>query len=180
MSFFIFDISGRIVFEWDCELQEREDITVDWSEHQVESGANVADFGVDKPDMWAAEGLVTATPLNATGVDDQRVMDAKASLVALAKAHQPVTLVTTWSIAYATITRVSSSHGQGEPRQLALSADFKEFRVTEPQTVQIPASRLKQRKKPRASPKKPGGASTGTTDQKAEQKAQSVLSRIFG
>lgn len=162
MSFYLYDEAGSVVFQWDCELQERGDVTVDWSDHQVESGANVADYGVDKPDTWAAEGLVTATPLGSTVVDDQRVMDALAALQKLAKAKQPVTLVTTWLIAYATITRVSGSQGQGDPRQLTIAADFKEFRLIEPQTVQIPASRLKPKPRPRGGPKKRGGASTGT------------------
>lgn len=179
MSFYLYDEAGSVVFEWDCELQERGDVMVDWSDHQVESGANVADYGVDKPDTWAAEGLVTATPLGSTAVDDQRVMDALAALQKLAKAKQPVTLVTTWLIAYATITRVSGSQGQGDPRQLTIAADFKEFRLVEPQTVQIPASRLKPKPRPRAAPKKPGGASTGTQpNASTKQKVQSKLRRI--
>jgi len=179
MSFYLYDEAGSAVFEWDCELQERGDVTVDWSDHQVESGANVADYGVDKPDIWAAEGLVTATPLGTTGVDDQRVMDALAAMQKLAKAKQPVTLVTTWLIAYATITRVSGSQGQGDPRQLTIAADFKEFRLVEPQTVQIPASRLKPKPRPRAAPTRPGGASTGTKDEQAKRRAESILSRFF-
>jgi hypothetical protein len=185
MSFYIYDESGSVVFQWDCELRETSETTVDWSEHQVESGANVADFGVDKPDTWSAEGLVTATPLTTTGVsgvDDQRVMDALAALKKIQKAHQPVTLVTTWYIAYATITRVSDSHGQGDPRQVTVAADFKEFRLVEPKTVQIPASRLKPKPRPRAAPKKPGGASTGTKpndDATAKKRAESILRKIF-
>jgi hypothetical protein len=164
MSFYIFDFEQGVLMEWDCELREEEEITTDWSEHQVESGANVADYGVNRPDKWSAEGLVTATPLDATtpGKDFQRVIDAKAALVKAQKARQPVTLVTGYFVAYATITSVRSGIGQGDPAQLTIAAQFKEFRTVEPQTVQIPASRLKPKPRPRAAPKKPGGASTGT------------------
>jgi hypothetical protein len=184
MSFYLFDFAEGVLFEWDCELREGSEVTVNYPDHEVESGAVVNKFGVDKPDKYNAEGLVTATPFDSVlGIDLQRVMDADAAIKKIAKDHRIVTLVSGWFVVGVVITRVTSGAGQGDPTQINIAANFKVLRLVEPATTQIPASRLKPKPRPRAAPATRGGASTsssGASKPAAENVARSVLFTWLG
>jgi hypothetical protein len=161
LSFFIFDLLRGILFEWDCELRESHDGAYTWTDHEVEDGAPVVNYGVKMPETWTLEGLVTATPLIPGGIDLQRVIDADGLIRELADKLQPVSFVSGWYVGTGAITRVGSTAGRGDPQQLPITVGFKQIRLVEPETVQIPASRLKPPKRKRVPPAPKGGASTG-------------------
>lgn len=163
MSFFIFDLTGGILFEWDCELRESHDSTYNWPDHEVESGSPIVNYGVKLPDSWTLEGLITATPLIPAGIDEQRVIDADGLVRELADRLQPVSFVSGYYVGGGAITRVGSAAGLGDPMQLPIAVDFKQIRVVEPKTTQIPASRLKPPKRKRVAPARPGGAAGGAS-----------------
>ncbi len=178
MSFFVFDLTGQVLFEWDCELRESHDGGYTWTDHQVEDGAPVVNYGVKMPETWTLEGLVTATPLIPGGIDTQRVIDAEGRIRELADKLQPVSFVSGWYSGQGVITRVSSTAGRGDPLQLPITVAFKQIRLVEPVTTQIPASRLKPRKKKRVAPAKKGGAVTGKTP--SAKKRRTALKALLG
>lgn len=180
MSFFVFDLAGQVLFEWDCELRESHDNTYTMTDHQIEDGSPVNKHIVKMPETWTLEGLVTATPLIPGGIDLQRVVDADELIRELADKLQPVAFVSGWykNPGTAVITRVGSAAGKGDPLQLPITVAFKQIRIVEPETTQIPASRLKPRKKKRVAPAKRGGASTGTPP--TPKKRRTALKALLG
>ncbi len=152
------------LFVFDCEQQENRRTEIQWTDKPIEAGAEISDFGVEKPDAFHVEGLKTAWPLSPVPMlDPLRVIDADASLRALAKAKQPVTLVTGWWVEEVVLRVVDASQAAGDGDLLRFALDCKTIKVPQPATVQIPPSRLQPKVQKRGAPKPKGGAETGKT-----------------
>lgn len=151
----------QILFEWDCEQKEDAEHNTEWTEHPVESGAVVSDYGNNKPDIYNVEGYMTATPFGSP-IDETRLGDAHEKLKRLRDKRQELTLLAGNWTPTVVITKVGAVQGTDDAGRLLLSASFKTVDRPQPKTVDIPPSRLKPKVRRRASTKtKKGGAATG-------------------
>jgi len=160
------------LFTWDGERRETDELTIDWPEHPIESGAMVSDYGIERPENFELEGVVTATPIG-LAMNTQRIQDALAALKALARKRQPLYMVAGYWAQEVVIKTVRAVAGQGDAMMLPITATFKTIQLAKPKTTQIPASRLAAGKRKRMAPAKPGGAKTGTTPGAGTNKGRS-------
>lgn len=183
MSYYIADLTTfSTLFEFDIGRKESRRTEVEWTGRALESGAQTKEHGITKEETYKVEGIVTAWPLKGVPRRDvQRVMQADDQLRKLAKAKQPVTLITGWWAATVTISSVSGSTDIGTGEALKISIDCTTITVAKPVYTTIPPSRLKSsvRKSNTAPPR--GGAAAGKQKGPASApKPKSWLKGILG
>lgn len=152
-----------ILFEFDAELSERRRGETEWTDKPIEEGANIADFGHNKPENFDVEGVVTAWPLFPTpGHDPTRVIRIEEALQTLRKKKQPVTLITGWWTPTIVIKSVDSSSGTEEGESVRIQVNCQTIELPQPVYTTIPASRLQPSVRKRATPSPTkGGAAQG-------------------
>lgn len=156
-------------FAFDAEINEDMALDYSWTQHPIEDGAEISDYGAKLPEKFKVVGGVTETPLimfpyieehNPTS-GKQRVMDALAALKKLADARQPMSLVAKyWSPADVVIDSVNASLGDGDGNAPRIEIAVHQVELPKAKTVDIPASRYKKKVK-RKAPGKKGGAVAG-------------------
>lgn len=150
------------IWEFDCETEEGYQTIIDWTEHPIETGAIVSDYGVTKPDQFNVAGLVTATPFGQQ-IDHARLENMDRQLRDLARKKQPIQLSAGFYAAQAVIGTVGARRGQDTGEKLPITLTLKSIFITTPRLVTMPKARIKPKKKPRTSAKATGGKATGQT-----------------
>jgi hypothetical protein len=148
---------------FDATLSESETISVEWSEHPIESGATVADHAVVRPPELSLEGFITRTPLSmSTELDnlDPNYLDAALDALRGMTADREPVLIVTGLRAYEdyriTSLTVSRSPEDGQAARVSLS--LRPVQIVEAGTVLLPPLPIKPAKKNAAA----GEASQGT------------------
>lgn len=148
------------LWQFDCETEEGRQTIIDWTEHPIESGAIVSDYGVEKPEQFNVAGLVTATPFDGPH-DPSRLALLDGQLRALARKKQPITVSAGFYTAPAVIATVGGRLGQGDGDRVGITCTLKSIFIPTATLVTMPKARIKRRKKPRAAPKAAGGKAQG-------------------
>ena len=183
MSIYLLDLTTfATLFEFDCELKESQRTEVEWTSKPIEDGAIIADYGVIKEDVFRVEGLMTAWPLiGVTARNPQRVIQADAKLRALAKAKQPLTLITGWWTPTIVIKSVDGSTGIAEGESLRVSLECSTITLPKPVYTTIPASKLKPTVRRGSAAPTTGGAAAGKKKPPATAPTPaSWLSKLLG
>ena len=165
-------------FKLDATLEERRSDGYAPTQKPIEDGAQVSDYVITQPKKYHANGIVTATVFG-KALDRQRVENAYDAVVKLADSKTIVTVVFGWWVFDAVISNVEATHNRDIGEALAVSIDFQEIVQFKPETVQIPASKLKSKVKRRRKSKKGPSAETGKTPDEKTKK-RSVLHHMFG
>jgi len=166
-----------IGFEFDVDIAEKSNLSVQWTEKPVESGATISDYGVLMPRTYEVSGVVTAWPW--TGYDEQRVIKAQSALEDIAKAKQPITLVSRWITQEIVIENVTMGYKATDGDHQELSVTCRTINIPKKKSVQIPASQLKESVKKRAAPKGKGGkGNSGQPGDKADKAFNDLKTQI--
>ena len=178
MTLAIIDINNSdTLFEFDVAESEIKKLKIKWTDHPIEDGQNISDYGWVLPQEFTITGAVTAWPYflkdlgGDSGVDFQRPQQILESLETLAKTGQPVVLICRYWTKEVVITNVSAST---KVSLLKISISFKTFTVPKIKYTDIPETRLKgmdgsggaagstdDDRTNKDPPKKPGGKQTG-------------------
>jgi hypothetical protein len=154
--------AAAIVFQADLTESEGRDLTVNWTDRPVEDGSVITEHGTVQPEMFNLDTVHTAWPLAPVpGYDPQRVIDADDALRELARARQPLTLVTGWWVTEVVITKVGAKQSSGDGEGLKTSWSCKTINLPKAEAVEIAPSKLAPKVKKRNQKKKNGGAANG-------------------
>lgn len=152
----------------DATVSESESLTVDWTEHPIESGASVTDHAVVRQPELSLEGVITRTPLwmsaEAGNVDPAHLDTQLDALRGMLADREPI-LIVTGLRAYEgyRMTSLTISRAAGDGQSVKVSMSLKPMQIVEAGTVLLPPLPIKPAKANSAKPGEDGGTQT-TTD----------------
>jgi len=152
----------------DATVSESESLTVDWTEHPIESGASVTDHAVVRQPELSLEGVITRTPLwmsaEADNVDPAHLDTQLDALRGMLADREPI-LIVTGLRAYEgyRMTSLTISRAAGDGQSVKVSMALKPMQIVEAGTVLLPPLPVKPAKASAAKPGEDGGTQT-TTD----------------
>ena len=155
LSTFIEPLFGII----DAHPDESHSITVSKTDYPIETGSSLTDNAVNEPDKLTLEGWVSdlLIPTNALVQIEGRPIEAWERIRALAKAREPLTVVTSLqTYENMLITSVSSVKNKDTGQTLRFIIELEETLFAETQLARLPPTRV--------DPEGPAAAKTSEVD----------------
>ncbi len=168
---------------FDATLSEGETISVDWSEHPLESGATVADHAVVRPPDLSLEGFLTRTPLSMnTELDnlDPNYLDAALeALRGMTADREPILIVTGLRVYQDyRITQLGITRGPEDGQGVRVSLSLKPIQIVEAGSVLLPPLPVKPAKKDAATAESSQGTQSPTDASADVTKKSSLLNKL--
>jgi hypothetical protein len=147
----IIELLTLTIFDFDATTKEAHTHDVDWTMNPVESGIDVTDHAVLKPEELSLSGIVTDTPIGGLPPLPGRAQSAFDTLLRLRDSKRLVTVVTGLQV-YTDmgITSVKVSRDKNTGQSIRPEVSFRKIRKVASIEIEIPPELLKPAVKPGA------------------------------
>jgi len=151
----------------DATLSESESVSVDWTEHPIESGATITDHAVVQPPELSLEGVLTRSPLwmtpEADNLDPSHLDTQLDALRGMLADREPILIVTGLKAHEGyRLTSLTVSRSPEDGQSVKVSMTLKPVQIVEAGTVLLPPLPIKPAKAPDAAKDGEGGTKSPT------------------
>jgi hypothetical protein len=177
---FDFDAAAGI-FAFDCELREQRTDSYQWTQHPIEGGAIVSDYGSKEPVEYVVSGLVVGNDPSSGIVEPTRVSDIHARLIEVADERSEITLVSGYWVEPVVIVRVRALNDVNTGDAIDVEVVLRTVVRPLSEFVRIPPALLAPPQAPGSS-SAPGGSTPATeadTSDAAAEKERTMAATAF-